>query len=276
MAQELPAKLQLSVTSGYRQDNLHWSIAGNSNGQNPNILSELRWKNVGGSVTGAQLQYRFFYHWQLEGNYEHTFFLSGKVLDTDYGGNNRTNIVYAQQFNAGKGGTDHWQAGLGYQLPVTNQFSITPSAGYSQFHQLFYLTGASNLNSTYKTTWKGPYAQLLLSSELSTQLFIDAGFRYSQVQYRASANWNLIREFRHPESFRHTANGYGINLHSSLLYRASIIHSIGIKGIYSRWQTGRGIDELYLATGASEQTQLNEVLSTGWQVMLEWRIALRS
>ena len=104
---------------------------------------------------------------------------------------------------------------------------------------------------------------------------MNAGLRYSQVQYRASANWNLVREFNHPESFRHTANGYGINMQASLLYRASRIHSIGIKGIYSRWQTGRGIDELYLATGQSQQTQLNEVRAEGWQVMVEWRVTLK-
>ena len=274
MAQDVPGKLQLSLTTGYQQNNLRWSIAGNANGQNPNILSELQWRNIGGPVTSMNIKYSFFHHWQLEGEYEHTFFTTGKVTDTDYGANDRTNIVYAQQFNAGKGGTDHLQAGLGFQLPVTNRFSITPSAGYNQFHQSFYLTGSSDLNSTYKTKWRGPYGQILLSTALSKQLFLDVSFRYSQVRYRASANWNLIRAFSHPESFRHTANGYGINLHTAILYHVSTIYSIGIKGNYSRWETGRGIDELYLANGHSEQTQLNGVHSTGWQVMVEWRIAL--
>ncbi|OQP53427.1 hypothetical protein A4H97_23560 [Niastella yeongjuensis] len=274
IAQNLPEKLQLSVTSGYSQENLSWSIAGNANGQNPNILSELGWKNVGGPISGMQLQYNFFNRWQLEGEYEHTFFLTGKVSDTDYGGNNRTNTTYAQQFNAGKGGADRWSAGLAYQLMVTNKLSIAPSAGYGLFHQALYLSGASDLNSTYKTKWRGLYAQVLCSTEITKQLFMDAGFRYSQVQYRASANWNLIREFSHPESFRHTANGYGINLHTTVLYHASAIHSIGIKGSYANWQTGRGVDELYLANGGSEQTQLNEVQSAGWQLMVEWRIAI--
>jgi hypothetical protein len=274
LAQDLRKKLQLSVTSGYRLEDLRWSIAGNANGQNPNIFSELRWKTVGGPVTGIHLQYSFFDHWQLEGEYEHTFFLSGKVYDTDYGGNNRTNVLYAQQFQANKGGTDRWLAGLAYQLPVTNQLSIAPSAGYGLFHQALYLSGSPDLNSTYKTKWRGPYGQVVFSTGITKKLFMDAGLRYSQMRYRASANWNLIREFSHPESFRHTANGYGINIHSSILYRASGMHSIGIKGSYDRWQTGRGIDELYLANGRSEQTQLNEVRSTGWQVMVAWRVAL--
>jgi hypothetical protein len=278
LAQDLPRKLQLSVTAGYRQENLQWSIAGNANGQNPNVLSALRWQSVAGPVTGIRLQYNFFNSCQLEGEYERTFFLSGKVYDTDYGGNDRTNIVYAQQFNTNKGGADRWLVGIGYQLPVIRKFSITPSAGYGLFHQALYLVGntvpINDLNSSYKTRWSGPYGQLLCVTELTKKLSMNAGLRYNQVRYRASANWNLIREFSHPESFRHTANGYGINIHAALLYHASKMHSIGIKGSYSRWQTGRGIDELYLASGGSEQTQLNEVRSTNWQVMVEWRVAL--
>jgi hypothetical protein len=279
LAQDLPGKLHLSITAGYRQENLRWSIAGNANGQHPNVLSELRWQSVAGPVTGVQLQYKFLNRWQLEGEYERTFFLSGKAADTDYGGNDRTNSVYAQQFNANKGGADRWGAGLACHLSVTNKFSIIPSAGYGLFHQALFLVGntapLNELNSSYKTRWNGPYGQVLCATALTKKLRMNAGFRYNQVQYRASANWNLIREFSHPESFRHTANGYGINIQASMLYRASQIHSIGIKGSYCRWQTGRGIDELYLANGESEQTQLNEVRSTSWQLMVEWRISLK-
>jgi hypothetical protein len=275
MAQDLAGKLQLSITGGYGQQNLRWSIAGNANGQNPNILSELKWKNVGGPVTAACMRWSFYGGWQLEGEYERLFFLSGKVSDTDYGSDDRTNEVYSAQLRAGRGGAGSWQAGLAYRIPVTNEFSITPSAGYGTFYQSFYLFGFNGLNSTYKTKWTGPYVQALCSIGVTKKLFANAGLHYSQVQYRASANWNLISAFSHPESFRHTANGYGINAHASVLYRASGMHSIGIKGSYSRWQTGRGIDELYLAAGGSQQTQLNEVQSKGWQVMAEWRIMLR-
>jgi len=277
MSQDFPAKLQVSVTSGYGLQDLRWSIAGNANGQNPNVLSELKWKGVAATITGMHLQYRIFRQWQLEGEYAHLFFLSGRVYDTDYGSNDRTNKVYDQRFNAGKGGADRWQAGLANRIPVTSNISITPSAGYGIFHQTLYIIGNSfslpDLNSTYKTKWTGPYAQILCSVAPTKKLGMNAGLRYSQVQYRASANWNLIREFNHPESFRHTANGYGTHAQAAILYHASRMHSLGISGSYSCWQTGRGIDEQYLSTGASQQTQLNEVHTTGWQVMMEWRIS---
>jgi len=279
IAQDFPRKLQLSVAGGYWQEDLRWSIAGNANGENPNILSELRWKSVSGPVAVAHIRFGVFDHWQLEGEYEHMFFLSGKVYDTDYGGNDRTNVVYAAQFDAGKGGSDYWQAGLANQIPVTNEFSITPSVGYGIFYQSLYVTGnsatMSDLNSTYKTKWAGLYGQVVGSLGLTKKLCMNASLRYNQVRYRSSANWNLIREFSHPESFRQTANGYGLTAQASLLYNVWGNHSMGITASYSCWQTGHGIDELYLAAGGSRQTQLNEVRSVGLGVMIEWRIALK-
>jgi len=279
IAQNVTRKLQLSLTGGYRQEDLRWSIAGNANGENPNILSELRWKNISGPAAVAHVRFAVFDHWQLEGEYEHMFFLSGKVYDTDYGGNDRTNVAYAAQFDAGKGGSDYWQAGLANQIPVASKFSITPSAGYGIFYQSFYITGNtvvfSDLSSTYKTKWAGLYGQVVGSLGLTKKLYINVSLRYNQVRYKASANWNLIREFSHPESFRHTADGYGIRAQTSVLYHAWDNHSVGITGSYSRWQTGHGIDELYLAGGGSQQTQLNEVRSGGWEVMAEWRVLLK-
>jgi hypothetical protein len=277
LAQHTP-RMQISLAGGYGQENLQWSTAGEVNGQNPNVLSALRWKSVGGPVARTYIRFTFFKRWQLEGEYERIFYLSGNVDDTDYGGNDRTNIVYAARFNAGKGGSNCWQAGLANQIALTHEFSITPSAGFGQFHQSLYLlantTAFNDLNSTYKTKWTGPYGQILCSIGLTKKLGLNASLRYSQVQYRASANWNLISTFSHPESFRHTAKGYSMNAKASLLYHVSDMHSIGIKGCYSRWQTGRGLDELYLATGEMQQTQLNEVRSVGWQVMVEWQICL--
>jgi len=40
-SQDIEKKIQLSFSTGRQQEDFHWSIAGNSNGQKPNILSEL-------------------------------------------------------------------------------------------------------------------------------------------------------------------------------------------------------------------------------------------
>ena len=52
-------KLQLSFSTGHQQEDFHWSIAGNTSGQNPNVLSELKWKNVSGEDFSAAMRWNF-------------------------------------------------------------------------------------------------------------------------------------------------------------------------------------------------------------------------
>lgn len=39
-------RTSLSLDAGFRSDDLDWSIAGDADGNNPNILSELTWENI--------------------------------------------------------------------------------------------------------------------------------------------------------------------------------------------------------------------------------------
>ena len=41
-----PIETEFVFTGGYRRDDLDWNIAGDSNGNNPNILSELTWDDI--------------------------------------------------------------------------------------------------------------------------------------------------------------------------------------------------------------------------------------
>jgi hypothetical protein len=94
------------------------------------------------------------------------------------------------------------------------------------------------------------------------------------VSYRATADWNLIADFDHPVSFRHRADGFGVEGELGVGYRIgrrmeilAVLNGFG-------WETGTGIDELYHSSSPSQQTQLNEVALTGAGVRLgakwEW------
>src|SRR5688572_24056526 len=54
------SNLEASLLFGYTEDNLTWSIAGNLDGQNPNVYSELIWRNLRGSL----VQFNVKYTWQ--------------------------------------------------------------------------------------------------------------------------------------------------------------------------------------------------------------------
>src|ERR1700760_133854 len=91
-----PGQVQVAVSSGYERENFHWSIAGNSAGQDPNVYSELKWRNAGGVFTGVDLQWKVWKRWRVIASGSKTFTRSGSMADTDYGLDNRNDVLYHQ------------------------------------------------------------------------------------------------------------------------------------------------------------------------------------
>ncbi|MBK0379876.1 hypothetical protein [Mucilaginibacter segetis] len=271
-AQAIQKKVQLNLSTGYQQQDLKWSIAGNQAGQNPNIYSELQWKKVGGQLIAGELQWNFYKKLSLTAGFSHVYIGSGTVSDNDYNGDNRTNRVYSELFNADKGFTRSWSAGVGYMIFNTQNFSLIPYAGYGTNKQSLFLLDRSgdfpDLNSTYNTDWKGPFLKATATAKLAARLKLTADITYNQADYKSKADWNLIQTFQHPVSYRHTAKGYGITANAGLGYAISRNIGMHLSGGYFSWQTGKGVDELFLASGGSEKTQLNGVDHSGYRVAL--------
>lgn len=270
-AQSIQKKVELNLFTGYDRQDLTWSIAGNQAGQNPNIYSELKWKKFGGQSLAAALQWTVWNKIALTGSYSRTFINTGTVTDNDYNGDNRTNQVYDETFNADKGHTQAWQLGAGYILINNNKFSLTPFVGYGISRQSLHLLDRTgnfpDLNSTYQTDWKGPFIKAVANLRLADKLKLTANVTYNQTNYNAVADWNFIQTFQHPISYRHTAKGFGVDANASMAYSITNSIAINIGGGYYTWQTGNGVDELYLASGGSERTQLNGVDWKGYRLI---------
>jgi outer membrane protease len=269
-AQSLQKKLQLGISTGYQREDLKWSIAGNLDGQNPNIYSELQWKKVGGQSVAAALRWNFWNKLMLMGGYQRVSIRSGTARDNDYNGDNRTNPAYDQLFDADKGFTRDIAIGLGYKLIDNETFSLTPYAGYGASKQSLHLLDRNgqyaDLNSTYDTDWKGAFVKAIAGLKLSKKLIATAAITYHQADYKANADWNLIPTFQHPVSYRHNAKGYGIDASAGLQYAVTKNIAINLGGGYFTWQTGEGIDELFLSSGGSDKTQLNGVDRKGYKL----------
>jgi hypothetical protein len=270
-AQSTPKKLQLSLGTGYQREDFKWSIAGNLQGQSPNIYSELQWKKVGGQSVAASLQWNFWNKLMLMGDYRRVSNKSGTVRDNDYNGDNRTNPAYDQSFDADKGFTRDLAVGVGYKLIDNNNFSLTPYAGYNASKQSLHLLDRSgqyaNLNSTYDADWKGVFVKAIAGLKLSKKLSATGTLIYNQADYKAKADWNLIPTFQHPVSYRHTAKGYGIDAGAGLQYAINNNIAINLGGGYFTWHTGKGVDELFLASGESDKTRLNGVDRKGYRFL---------
>ncbi|QEM13198.1 hypothetical protein [Mucilaginibacter rubeus] len=263
-------KLLFNITDGYQCESFHWSIAGNSNGQNPNVFSELKWTKLSGQSIGASLQWNVYQKFSVYADYTRQFITSGSVKDSDYSGDNRTGNTYNETFNAGKGHTQGWSLGIGYQLINNNWLKLTPYAGYSDNRQSLYLYDDANrfpgLNSSYQTKWKGAFIKAIASFKLIEKLRFNSDITYNQVSYNALGNWNLITTFQHPVSYHHHANGYGLNMNGTLAYSISKLIAIQAGGGYLHWQTGNGTDELYLSSGEVDKTQMNGAFRNGFKV----------
>lgn len=263
-------KLQFNITDGYQRESFHWSIAGNSNGQNPNVFSELKWTKLGGQSIAASMQWNVYQKFSVYADYNRLFITSGSVNDSDYSIDNRTDNTYNETFNAGKGNTQGWAIGAGYQLINNDWLRLIPYAGYSDNRQSLYLYDDGSrfpgLNSSYQTQWKGAFIKAIASFKLIEKLKFNTDITYNQVSYNARGNWNLITTFQHPISYRHHANGYGINMNGALAYSISKFIAIQAGGGYLHWQTGNGTDDLYLNSGEVDKTQMNGAFRNGFRV----------
>jgi len=252
-------RLAVDLVGGYQRQDLRWSIAGNSLGTSPNIYSELRWKGVGGVSTGLDISWKAWKNWVVVVGGSRAWTVGGRVSDKDYGADDRRDVLYDQSFNANKGYAYALFFGLGYELRVGSCLLLTPAAGYGVSGQRLSITDESLLNSYYRTWWKGLVFRLRGEWTLGPRWGVVFSGGYRQVNYRAEGDWNLIQTFSHPVSFRHRADGYGLEGRLGVKYKLGRA-GIFLTGHYAGWTTGKGVDELYLVSGQTSQTQLNEVV----------------
>lgn len=255
-AQRHPIKLTL--TTGYQEDDFQWSIAGNRNGTSPNILSELIWSDLRGSSLHLKAEVPVWKKLLLMMDYRHTFFLAGRVNDADYAENNRTNPTFQKDFLSNKGTAMSYSIAAGYQIKLKKSI-FKPLIGFSHYAQALYLQDEKLLNSLYQTRWQGVMIGFEFVFSITDFLVLESELIYHQVDYKATANWNLVTYFAHPVSFRHSANGFGANggLRAVFLPGRKFQPFIGYEFEY--WRTGAGTDELYYASGDKAITRLNKV-----------------
>jgi outer membrane protein Pom len=265
-------KLLLHLSSGYERQDFRWSIAGNSAGQDPNIYSELKWHAISGPAGKADLQWKPCGRWRVFASGSRVWSRTGTISDTDYGLDNRNDPIYHAQFNVTGGYSETGSAGIGFCIPVSGPFHLTPFIGYGIHMQYFPIADPggpyAQLNSSYSAKWLGPLIKADLSWQLSGRWQLAVKGEYDQLLYRASADWNLIQEFSHPVSFRDHADGYGVEGEFSLHYMAGRHIGVMLAADYFNRETGTGIDVLYLNTGQAPQTQLNGVYTNGFGVRL--------
>jgi hypothetical protein len=275
------SEVDLIALASIRKDELQWSIAGNSAGTNPNILSEVTWSNVQSyqvTVEGrAQLNRIVF----LRGNLNYGWIQSGRVRDSDYNSDDRQD-EYSRSISH-NGGDQVWDFSLGAGYPflfAKDRLLIAPLLGYSYHVQNLRITDGKQvvtwesgpplgtidgLNSTYRTRWMGPWLGCDLRYRIEgvptgrQPMELGLSLEIHWTDYEAEANWNLRGDLDHPVSFEHAASGMGYSFTSEWLIELTLQWDLAMRFHYQYYLTDSGKDRIHYVSGDIGTQQLNEV-----------------
>ena len=259
----------LSVSNGYRLDQFMWNIAGDINGKNPNILSELTWKDleiyeIAGDLT-LEMPYAY-----TRASIKKGWINNGQSQDSDFNKNNR-----GDEFSRSVSSTDDrgvfdvsWGAGIPLKF-WDGKVKFVPLGGYS-YHELKLKdtdgvqvipnTGPfKNLNSTYESFWHGPWTGVDWSVVATPKLRLIGSFEVHWARYRTRADWNLRTDFKHPKSFADDAEARGLLGSAGIVYALTKHWSIRTMLDYAYWSAHPGHARTFFANGTADETRLNTV-----------------
>ena len=264
----------VDIGTGIRQDALHWNISGGPYG--PNILSELKWKDLKIWEVYAELKFVLPYqiYFRFNGDYGKIF--EGRNKDADYLEDNRKEPFSIAFSKANKGEVFDFSFGSGYQYSFfQDRLTVSPLAGFSHQEQhlrmihgklaldLFdpLLEGSmSTLHSHYRSQWWGPWLGVDVNFAVCSNLEIYGTYEYHWAFYTASGHWNLRTDFT--DDFEHSGNGCGSLVKLGTKYNFCSGLDIGILFKYQLMQLRHGIDRIFVLDGShaiSAATRLNEV-----------------
>jgi hypothetical protein len=285
----------LELNTGYRVDDLDWNIAGNLDGTNPNVFSELIWDDLQIFEIKAGMQTAINNAIYVRASLAYGWILNGENQDSDYKGDNRTQL-YSRSINNADDG-DVWDAtlGIGYQFNFfSDRLRLIPLGGYAYSEQNLRLMDGvqtlslppatqplgpiEGLNSTYETQWTGPWLGVDFWLQASPKITFYGSFEYHWADYEAAADWNLRTDLAHPKSFEHDADGSGIVIALTGEYVLEGPWSVSLTANYQDWSTDAGLDRLYYADGTVSETRLNEVNWKSYAVLagITYRFPIRN
>ncbi len=282
----------LGIDLGSRMDHLDFNIAGNVNGLNPNVLSELTWdemeieqiKGEGHLVIGLDKMPFSLY---ARGDLAYGGIVKGLNQDSDYAGDNRTSEFSRSNNNGGEGSVKDKAFGFGVQFKIKigtrkGAVKISPLIGYSIHEQNLRMVDGkqtlseaslvpadvdislpaigpfAGLNSTYSSQWKGPWVGIDISINPPKHVF-DFLFEYHKANYSAEADWNLRTDLFHPISFVHEAKGTGYIASMGWQYFFLREWAISLGFDAQKWSTDAGSQTSILSDESTVRTRLNQV-----------------
>tara|TARA_R110002050_G_scaffold24083_3_gene64257 strand:+ start:9695 stop:10579 length:885 start_codon:yes stop_codon:yes gene_type:complete len=269
-------RLFLEIGTAFNISRLNWSIAGNLEGNSPNILSELKFNDIISFGTYVRGQYYPIKSVVVSVYFNQNSVIKGTGTDTDYKDDNRINPVFEKDFESNEGHFKLVKSGIGTPIYVSYKIQIIPSINYFLTKQRYYILSQEiqDLRSIYQANIQGSEIAIETNLNLHQAIYSSLTLSYHYVNYRAEADWNLIDSFEHPLSFSHDSKGFGFGVNMLVGYKLNNIFSFLAGGSLNATTIRRGIDTSYLRNGEEILTQFNGAKNTFGCVSFGIRVSL--
>jgi hypothetical protein len=269
---------------GYRTGRFDWNIAGTPQGTEPNILSELKWRDAHIWELRAQGELLIREHLWIGGNVLRGTIRSGTSYDTDYAGDNRT-FEFSQSVSDSRGGdVKEGDIGIGYRWLFPRRSGAPPvglivSTGYGIHKQDWRMRDGvqlfsdevvageplppvgpfPGLDSHYRADWRGSWLGAEVRVPLSRVQGLYGLVRVHWPDYKGEATWNLRDDLAQPRSFEHSANGRGLVVSAGWRHAIAPALAVHLALDLEKWTTSAGRDRTFFSDGTTYDTRLNEV-----------------
>jgi Protochlamydia outer membrane protein len=270
-----------TLSAGLRQDHFNWSIAGHSDGTDPDILSELTWSHVDSYQIHLNNRTCVTSRLYLRGDFSYAWIQDGTLRDSDYRQDGR-NEEYSRSLSD-TNGDQLWDLSLAMGYPfffMGRRLMVAPLVGGSLHEQNFRVTNGrqaitwddgpttdslAGLNTTYRARWVGPWIgcdlRYLISPGASAKPSVELGLTVEMhwADFEATGDWNLRGDLQHPRSFEQAAAGQGVVLGAELVMGLVRNLDFCLSVSYQEWTTGSGTDRKFKTDGTTRSTRLNGV-----------------
>lgn len=265
---------------------LNYNIAGglgtNSDSQ-PNVLSELDFKDLNGTVVAlsvgsmSQVNENLALSWKLSGGSSSS--LSGTTRDKDYLGNNRTEM-FSDSTSSSSGSSINFfsiegQMKFRWRESVGNYWGVSLGASSYKYDiaihtgtQLYPANGAiAGLKSSYTPEYKNISVGIFTEHQIGPT-FVTARYEKIKTLYDSESNWNLRTDYEHPKSFIQNGDGYGESFTVKVTLPVTEKLDLSLTGKKMSMGVKNGYDQIFLKDGDSGATKLNSSIVKNTSISL--------
>jgi len=285
-AQGRASRIYYSV--GITKTLFDWNIAGNSLGQNPNILSELKWEDLK-SLNQSFALYVPYKNLELAIHFSRSKIYSGQVSDADFAADDRQQVTAFYIYQAGNGLQQMLSPSLSYCLILDDESKNILYIGflykhYKDNYEMLNLDKTlsddrfKDIKNKYRAVWKGGGFYVAYEYNFIKKLTLTGKAGLEKLRYIATADWNSREDFISQNSFSHSSKrGLGLWTEGLIEYAVTKKIRVNMAVNFRHRSIGKGTDILYKKDGTIKLSQLNggQQFDMGIQVGLSYSFNLK-